>query len=81
MSCPRIGSATPNGTPCRNWSQRIHSLLPARLIISDTTSEPMPTILRICSRRIIAGCTVPRAPVPMTMYGLAMDETAIHRFP
>ena len=81
MSWPRIGSVTPNGTPFRNWSHRIHSLLPARPIISETTSEPMPTILRICSRRIIAGCTVPAPPVPMTMYGLAMEETAIHRFP
>ena len=81
MSCPRIGSVTPNGTACRNWSQRIHSLLPARAIISDTTSEPIPTILRICSRRIIDGCTVPGPPVPMTMYGLAIEEIAIHRFP
>ena len=72
---------TPNGTAFRNWSQRIHSLLPARAIIKDTTSEPMPTILRICSRRIIAGCTVPGPLVPMTMYGLAMDEIAIHRLP
>ena len=81
MSCPRIGSATPNGTPLRNWSHRIHSLLAARPIMSETASDPMPTILRICSRRIIAGWTVPAPPVPMTMYGLAMDETAIHRLP
>ena len=31
----------PNGTACRNCSQRIHSLLAARLIISDMTRQPI----------------------------------------
>ena len=57
----------PNGTACQNCSHGSHSLPATSPIMTDTAMQATPVSLRhSCSRRTIAGCTVP-APVPSTM--------------
>src|SRR5438128_272197 len=59
MSCPRIGSETPNGTACQNCSHGSHSVPATSPIMNETTRHAMPVRRRKCSRRTIAGMVQP----------------------